>query len=407
MRKRIAVLLAVAMMASVTAGCSGAEAKAPSAGTETSGGQTGENASQEAGESGENPIRIGVAAPITGNSAEYGKGFQVATQMAAEVVNAAGGVKGRPIEMVVKDSKGDAKESADVARIFCEEEDIVAVIGDFSSSSCMASAPIYQEKGLVQISPSASHPDFAKMGDYMFGVVGRQDDEGPFMAKYMAKKYIGASSVGVIFMNNDWGVVTSENFKQACEESGVAVTATESFIEGEKDFNAVISKVRQTDPDALCLITQYNEAAIISKQVKQAGWDVQIMGAGAMYSDQLIQLGGADVEGLIAESPFIIEESDPKAMEFAEEFEKRAGFKPNIQAASAYDTALLVADAIGRAEEVSRSAVRDALAATDNFMGITGPITFTEDGDVHRKYRVMAIQDGKWVALTGYDYYDE
>ncbi|WP_320936991.1 ABC transporter substrate-binding protein [Enterocloster lavalensis] len=407
MRKRIAVLLAVAMMASVTAGCSGAEAKAPSAGTETSGGQTGENASQEAGESGENPIRIGVAAPITGNSAEYGKGFQVATQMAAEVVNAAGGVKGRPIEMVVKDSKGDAKESADVARIFCEEEDIVAVIGDFSSSSCMASAPIYQEKGLVQISPSASHPDFAKMGDYMFGVVGRQDDEGPFMAKYMAKKYIGAESVGVIFMNNDWGVVTSENFKQACEESGVAVTATESFIEGEKDFNAVISKVRQTDPDALCLITQYNEAAIISKQVKQAGWDVQIMGAGAMYSDQLIQLGGADVEGLIAESPFIIEESDPKAMEFAEEFEKRAGFKPNIQAASAYDTALLVADAIGRAEEVSRSAVRDALAATDNFMGITGPITFTEDGDVHRKYRVMAIQDGKWVELTGYDYYDE
>ena len=399
MRKRIAVLLAVAMMASVTAGCSGAEAKAPAAGTETSGGQTGENASQGAGESGENPIRIGVAAPITGNSAEYGKGFQVATQMAAEVVNAAGGV--------VKDSKGDAKESADVARIFCEEEDIVAVIGDFSSSSCMASAPIYQEKGLVQISPSASHPDFAKMGDYMFGVVGRQDDEGPFMAKYMAKKYIGAESVGVIFMNNDWGVVTSENFKQACEESGVTVTATESFIEGEKDFNAVISKVRQTDPDALCLITQYNEAAIISKQVKQAGWDVQIMGAGAMYSDQLIQLGGADVEGLIAESPFIIEESDPKAMEFAREFEKRAGFKPNIQAASAYDTALLVADAIGRAEEVSRSAVRDALAATDNFMGITGPITFTEDGDVHRKYRVMAIQDGKWVALTGYDYYDE
>ena len=180
MRKRIAVLLAVAMMASVTAGCSGAEAKAPAAGTETSGGQTGENASQGAGESGENPIRIGVAAPITGNSAAYGKGFQVATQMAAEVVNAAGGVKGRPIEMVVKDSKGDAKESADVARIFCEEEDIVAVIGDFSSSSCMASAPIYQEKGLVQISPSASHPDFAKMGDYMFGVVGRQDDEGPF-----------------------------------------------------------------------------------------------------------------------------------------------------------------------------------------------------------------------------------
>nr|WP_024734955.1 ABC transporter substrate-binding protein [Enterocloster asparagiformis] len=109
------------------------------------------------------------------------------------------------------------------------------------------------------------------------------------------------------------------------------------------------------------------------------------------------------MEGLIAESPFIIEESDPKAMEFAREFEKRAGFKPNIQAASAYDTALLVADAIGRAEEVSRSAVRDALAATDNFMGIT----FTEDGDMHRKYRVMAIQDGKWVALTGYDYYDE
>jgi branched-chain amino acid transport system substrate-binding protein len=353
-------------------------------------------------------VKIGVVAPITGNLAEYGKGFDVSTRLAVDKVNAAGGVKGKKIELVLMDSKGDAKESAEIARKFSQDQQILAVIGDFSSTCCMAGAPIYQEAGLVQISPTASHPDFAKMGDFQFGTVGRQDDEGPFMAKYVAKKFLKAKKVAVIYINNDWGLVTTEYFKKAAQKEGVKIVATEAFFDGEKDFNALLTKLRQTNPDTLCFMMQYNEAAIICRQIKQMGWNVKIMAAGSLYSEKLIQLGGKDVEGLISESPFIIEKNDKVAIKFANEFTRRAGFQPNIHATSAYDTAMLVADAMKRAVKLDRKSIRNALKKTKNFKGISGPITFNkEQNDVHRKYRILTIKNGEWIALTDYDYYQK
>ena len=125
-------------------------------------------------------IKIGVLAPLTGTNAEYGKGFEVGTQMAVDRINAAGGINGRTLELEVKDSKGDQKESSDLCRMFADDQEVMAIIGDFASGACMANAPIVDEAGVVQLSPTASNPDYAGMSEYCFSIMGRQDGEAPF-----------------------------------------------------------------------------------------------------------------------------------------------------------------------------------------------------------------------------------
>ena len=327
MKKMQAVMLLCAAVVLSFTGCKGKDTADASSGTE--------------------PLKIGVAAPITGNYAEYGLGFQVATAMAAEKINAEGGINGRPIELVVMDSKGDAKEATAIARQFADDDDIMAVVGDFSSTCCMATAPIYEEAELVQLSPTASNPDYAGLNKYMFGVMGVQSAEGPFVAEYLLGKYLGSKKVAVIYLNNDWGVSASTYLIEKAKEVGIDIVAEENHVDGEKDFTALLTKVQQTNPDTLCLITFYNECAIIANQVAQMGWDVQLVALGPGASEQIIDLGGRNVEGFLTSTPFFApNEGDSLATQFKKAFEPKAGFTLNVHSACAYDALSMVADAM-------------------------------------------------------------
>lgn len=351
------------------------------------------------------PIKVGISAPLTGNSAEYGKSITAAVKLAADEVNANGGVQGRQIELVMMDSKADAKETADVARIFTGDPEIVAVIGDFNSTCSMSAAPIYQEAGLVMLNPTAGHPDIPATGNYIFATMGRQSDEGPFVARQLVGQFLGAKTAGVLYVNNDWGVLATKGFVSVSEESGFKVVAQENIVEGEKDFSTALNKIRQTNPDVLVMMLQHTECSMASKQVRQMGWEVPLVTAGASYTEQLIKLGGQDVEGILSESPFIIEETDDMAMEFSRKIEEEIGFAAGIHAAGSYDAAALLFAAMGQAKTLDRDGIRDALEAYTGFSGLMGPIEFDEVGGVTRKYRILTITDGKWIPLTGYDYY--
>lgn len=351
------------------------------------------------------PIKIGVAAPITGNWAEYGLGFEVATAMAAEEVNAAGGVDGRPIELVVMDSKGDAKEATAIARQFADDDEILAVVGDFSSTCCMATAPIYEEVGLVQISPTASNPDYAGLNDYMFGVMGVQSAEGPFVGEYLLSNYVGAKNVAVIYLNNDWGVAASQYLIETAKEVGINIVAEENHVDGEKDFTALLTKVQQSNPDTICLVTFYNECAIIANQIAQMDWDVQITALGPGASEQIIELGGENVEGFLTSTPFFAtNDGESAASAFKAEFESRAGFTLNVHSACAYDALNMVVAAMENCDEITRENIRDELAGLKGFVGVTGPIEFQPAGDIIRKYLIVGIENGEWVIKADYSY---
>ncbi len=350
---------------------------------------------------GSDTVKIGLSAPITGNYAEYGENFKIATQMAADKINAAGGVKGKKVELVVMDSKGDPKEAALIAQNFVQNQDIVAEVGDFSSTSCLAAAPIYERNGLVQLSPTSSHPDFAKAGEYMFGIVGTQDAEGPFNVKYIAQGYLKLKSVAVIYINNDWGMVTKDRFVKSAKQMNLKVTMEQPFFESEKDYNATLTKLRQSNPDGICIAAMYNEAALICRQIKKMGWKVKMLAPSSVFSDKMLELGGDAVEGLATNTFFALNDPDPNVQGFITEFRKRANRDPNLHAACAYDSLMLIANAIKKAG-FDRKAIRDALATTKGYKGITGDLTFTAVGDINRKYKIMVVEKGQWVIKKDY-----
>lgn len=341
------------------------------------------------------PIHIALSAPLTGNFAEYGQNFQKAIDLGVEWINAAGGVKGRPIVMVVGDSKADPKDAAALAQKFTSDNRIVAEIGDFSSTACLAAQPIYDRAGMVQLSPTASHPNFAPGSQWSFGIVGTQAGEGPFMARYAVQR-LGKKRLAVLHINNDWGIVSKDLFVKAAKELGAEVLAIEAYFETEKDFTGVLTKLRGLKPDLLYVPSFYNEAALIHKQREKLGWtDVAMMGPGSLYSPKLLEIGGDSVNGLYTSAVFFPNDLRPEVQKFVKGFEAKYKTTPNMFAAVAYDAVNLLADVIGRVGP-ERKAIRDGLVAARDFPGVTGKITFTERRDVLKDYRHLIIRKGEF-----------
>lgn len=348
------------------------------------------------------PVRIGVSTPLTGNFAENGIGTKVAIELAVEEINAAGGIKGRPVELDVQDSKSDPTQSAQIATMFTEDERILAQIGDFASGACIAAAPIYQEAGLIQLSPTASNPDFTLQGDYMFSIFGKTTDEGKFIANTLIRDYMKSQNVAVIYVNSDWGVAAFEILSGYLEENGVNLVAGEQFFEGEKDFNAILTKIRQTDPDSIMLMMGYDSGAVAIKQIRQMNWDVKVAISGLAYSEQLIILAGEDGEGVLSEIGFVIDDTNPELLAFSELFHERAGFPPNMMMTCAYDAMNLLAKAMEAAPTLDRASIRDALNNLTGFVGLTGSKNFNDDRTITQdNFKIVTIEDGKWKVLVG------
>lgn len=406
MKKAIAMGLAVAMSASLLAGCGG------TSDSTGSGAAASTNASSEtaAAETSGDTIRIGGITAVTGDKAEMGESFWRSWELAIEKVNENGGVLGKQVELVLEDSKADPKEAVELTKKMGDDESIAAVLGPMTSSEAIACAPVFEEYTMVELSPCASNNQYAPMSDYAFTVAGKMDAEQPYLVERGAYEFLGAKSIGVIWSNDDWGASAFESTKEGCEEYGIEITDDESFVAGEKDFTAILTKIRQTNPEYLMLITQAADGALVLNQLEAMGWDIPVIGAGAMYSDQVILLSGEASEGLVASAAFFLSEEDPEAWDYATKFYEGAGFYPTIHGPLSYDAALLLCAAIEKAGTTDRQAVRDALAGitdadVEALWGdvlLAGPYEFTEDEDIIRAYCLVQVVDGKWTKVSDY-----
>lgn len=404
------VTLSMIMAASLLAGCSGSADKGSDAGAGTTGAGTANTGATVTGDSAQSTgeskgvIKLGGLAPLTGNYAEYGKGFQVGFEMALEKINGEGGVNGYTFEIEVKDSEGDAVKSSTLATDYAEDDEILAILGDFTSGACKANAEIVDRYQIVQLSPTASAADYAGMSDYCFGIMGRQDVEAPFLAKYILKEYLDVTNIAVIRVDSDWGLSCYENFKIQADKEGLVVTE-EKYATGEKDFSSLITKVKATNPDVLVVMDQGDAVAQIFNQADAAGWDIQHVALGPGTSEQVAgQL--SDKNNLIVTSPFFFDKEDAELTAWATEFEQRSGFAPTIHPACAYDCVNLIAEAVKAIGdgEVTREAIKNALAAMEAYEGVTGTIKFEKDGDIKRSYMICGMKDGEWVVLEGFEY---
>ena len=385
MKKMLSSLVAMLLSVSLLTACGAAGSNAPGGGEADS-------------------VKVGVLAPLTGANAEFGKAFEVAMTMAMEEVNAAGGINGKTLELVFQDSKGDAKESSDLCRQYVDNEDIVAVLGDFTSTACMADAPIVKEAEMAILSPTASNPAFTEMNDCTFGIIGKQDADSRYYAHYVLQEYAGVDNVGIIYIESDWGNAAMSNFVDEAGKIGLNIVEMASFVQDEKDFSSIITKMKAANPDHIAIMDQGATSQIIN-QIRTSGWDVSLSTNGPGTSQQLIDLCGENCEGLLLTTPFFFDPENEKEMAWRDEFTERAGFAPTVHSVNAYDCALLISEAIRQCgDDITRENVRDKLAAIDFSGGLTGQIKFDETGSLDRRYIICEIVDGEYVKRAGFDY---
>ena len=346
------------------------------------------------------PIVIGVSVPITGQYAESGKSIQAGIELALKELNEAGGIQGRPLEIVVGDSQGTPDIAKRVARKFVSDPKIVAEIGDFTSGCSMAAQPVYDKAGMTQLSPTSSHPSFAPGSPYSFGIVGTQAGEAPFMARALVER-LGKKRLAVAYLDTDWGVAVKEYFVKEATRLGAEIVATESYLDGTTDFSALLKTLRAAQPEAVFLASMIPDAVGISKQRQADGWtDVILAGTPALYTPELVKLGGDALEDLLTFTLFFPKDPRPEVQNFIAAYQTANQTAPNWFAAIGYDTMKLLADAIkqGGAE---RKAIQQALAAVKEYSGVTGKFTFSEQGDVIREYTLLQVKNGEFVLFNG------
>ena len=410
MKKLLALLLALVLIVGLAACATPPAQPTPTPATPTPAPTNGDDNGDD---NGDEPaelrvIQLGGLAPLTGGFTEFGQGFAAAWQMAIEDINAAGGTtNGFTFEITVEDSRSEPGESANLASRFAENPNIMAILGDFSSGACMAAAPIVDEAGIVMISPTASHPDFAPMSPFTFGIMGLQSGEAPWYARQIVQRYIGAETVAVIHLNTDWGVASFGFFEEEANEIGLEIVEVVSHAEEEMDFTALVARMRAADPDLVVILGQGTVADIINA-IRGVGWDVDISALGPGTSAQILELAGANAEGLIVPTPFFFDPLNPELVEWSNRFVAITGFEPTVHPATAYDTMMLIARAVEMIGdgEVTRQAIRDNLAIIDDVVGITGHIRFNPTGDLFREYLIAGVVNGEWVLLEDFGFAD-
>ena len=397
--KIISLIAAVALLAGCGSSGSSGSGGASDAANGASG---GENGASSAGE-----IRFAFTTPLTGDKAEYGFHLKNAADIAAEKINASGGINGKKLVIDYHDSKGDPKESAEIARKVTQNQNYIAALGDFSSSSAMAAAPIYEEAKMVHLSPTASNPDFVKMGDYQYAMYGTQEDDAPFVAQYIIQKYLGLDSVALIYFNTDWGLSALKYFEDRAKQIGLNITAKEPIAEGEKDFTAILTKIRQTNPDIIYMMANASEVANATIQARQSGWDIKIIPSSSAVTDQLIEMLGEYAEGLITNQVYLLSEKDQAVWEYAQTFEQKTGVPITYFSLLGHDAVYALATAAANAgDQLNRQTLKEELDKL-NIQTLLGKLAFDEDGKVRRQYKIVGYQNGQWVELAGYEFMEQ
>ncbi|MDR1059465.1 MAG: ABC transporter substrate-binding protein [Treponema sp.] len=350
-------------------------------------------------------LKLGVLAPLTGTNAEFGKSFEVGMGMAVSEINAAGGVNGYTLQLIINDSKGDQKESSDLARQYADNDEILAILGDFTSGCCMANAPIVDEAGIVQLSPTASNPDYAGLSPYCFSIMGRNDFASTFYANNVITKFLGVKNVGIIYINSDWGNSAYENFKKEADRIGLNVPVAVNYVQDERDFSSLITRLRATPNLDMVGILDQGAVPLIVNQIRSAGWDIPLSTQGPGTSQQIIDLCGRNSEDLIVVTEFYFDENVPEIKTWRDKFYAQANFEPTHHSAVAYDSVYLIAEAIKMCGSgpITRKAIRDNLQNVD-YTGFMGRIQFHPDGDITRNPVICAVENGRYVLRAGVNY---
>ena len=373
--KKLLSLLAVSALATgLVAGCGGEEKAADS-----------------------NVIKVGVFLPLTGDNAAGGelelRGIKLANQLHPEVL-------GKKVELVVADNKSDKAEAASVAARLIEKDKVSAIVGSYGSSLSMAAGNIVKENKVPAVGTSCTNPQVTANNDYYFRACFIDPFQGKVMAEYAYQN--GFKKVAIVQeVSNDYSVGLAKFFR----EEFVKLTGDENSIvdianyqTGDKDFTAILTNIKAQDPDAVFAPGNFTESALLVKQARQLGIDAQFMGGDTWETQEFIDVGGKDVEGVALSTAFDREKaSTEEAKKFLDAYTKEYNGEPSALTAMAYDAYLIAVNGIEKAGTATDTVkIRDAIAATKDLECVTGMTTLDENGDPIKDVVIKTVKDGKF-----------
>jgi branched-chain amino acid transport system substrate-binding protein len=334
---------------------------------------------------------------MTGDLAQYGISMKEGAILAIEKFE--GG--GDKVELIMEDDRGNPQESASVAQKIAGRKDILGVVGPFGSPTALAAAPIYERFKMPIIAPASSAVKYNECGPYHFRVNVTSEIHVLGTAEFM-KTNLKAKRVAIIYEKTDWGVGYRKALVDRFNEvGGIEIVYDDGFVRGPTtDFMAQLTKIKEANPDVLCHAALYTESALIAKQARKIGLDVVHLGNPGTHSDKLMKLGGDAVEGMIAVGEFHAAMERTEAQEFVKAYEAKYSKEPDEFVALSYDAMMILLEAIKKAGSTDHDQIRDTIAATKDFKGVTGDLSFDEKGDIpYKAVTFMVVKDGKWAYM--------
>lgn len=343
-----------------------------------------------------NEIVVGEFASLTGQTATFGQSVTEGSHLAFDEINAAGGVLDKQIKVVTEDDQSKTEDANAAVQKLISRDQVIALLGEVASSRSMAAAPTAQSNKIPMISPASTNEEVTKRGDYIFRICFIDPFQGEALANFAAKS-LGAKRAAVLIdMKQDYSLGLAEAFKRTWLASGGQIVQEQSYASNDKEFRAQLTTIRSAQPDVIFVPGYYTEVSLIVRQARELGLKVPMLGGDGWDSPELTKGAETEFENTYLSNHFAAEDPDPVVQNFVQKYKAKYNKEPDAMAALGYDAARILADAIKRAGTTEGPKLRDAIAQTKDFMGVTGKITINAQRNADKPLTILKVVNGQF-----------
>lgn len=345
-------------------------------------------------------VKLGLNYELSGDVSTYGAGLVQGIEMAVAEINAAGGVLGKQIELVKADNKSQTDEAANVSARLATRDKVVAILGPATSGNVKAALPAAQENKVPLISASATAYDVTldsngKVREYVFKTCFSDSFQGVTMANFAFNELKFTKAAILRDNTSDYSKGLTKSFTETFTKLGGFIVGEQAYQAKDSDFKTLLTSIKAANPEVLFVPGYYEEVGLIIKQARELGLNVPVLGADGFDSPKLLEIAGAQaLENVYYSNHYTSSDTTPEVVKFKEAFNKKNGKDPDAFNALGYDMAYMVADAIKRAGAADPVKLKDALAATKDFKGITGNLTMDAFHNPIKAVTILKVENG-------------
>jgi branched-chain amino acid transport system substrate-binding protein len=343
------------------------------------------------------PIVIGYYGDLSGRTSNFGQSTKEGVLMAADEINKAGGINGRQVSILSEDDEGRPEKAATVVTKLIDQDKVIALLGEVASGNTLAAAPKAQTAKVPMISPSSTNPAVTQVGDYIFRVCFIDPFQGEVMAKFAVNTLKAKKAAIMLDFNSPYSRGLTEFFEASFKKMGGEIVNQQSYTQGDRDYKGQLTAIRSANPDVIYVPGYYGEVGVIAKQAQQLGIKAPMLGGDGWDATQLWELGGDALNGYFISNHYSIDDPSPAIQKFVTDYQGRYNKRPDALAALGYDSMKVLAEAIKVGGSTEGQKLRDAIAKTQNFAGVTGAISLDAQRNAVKPAVVLKLQDGKYL----------